>query len=261
MSCKVSFIGLGVMGYPMAGYISKAGHNVTVYNRTKAKAEKWIKEYKGEIAETPEGAAKDSDFVFTCVGNDNDLSEVTIGKNGIYNTIKKGAVHIDNTTASAEIARKLVEAGFGVLAVLTLIIYLAIPLRVLPGGSMEGNTYRWMGVETQNLNLGRSWVSWNFSGYEEKVGDANGGGWEELVDFVVTMDDLSSNCQMNFSKTPSRSPIRNSFHVYPAASIGWLHLHSYLGDFLTTAHDTMERQAISAGYKKNTTFEEVVSVL
>ena len=104
LSCKVSFIGLGVMGYPMAGYISKAGHNVTVYNRTKSKAEKWIKEYKGKIADTPEEATKDSDFVFTCVGNDNDLSEVTISKDGIYNTIKKGAVHIDNTTASAGVS-------------------------------------------------------------------------------------------------------------------------------------------------------------
>jgi 3-hydroxyisobutyrate dehydrogenase len=95
------------MGYPMAGYISKGGHNVTVFNRTKSKAEKWIKEYRGKIAETPAEAAKNADFVFTCVGNDNDLSEVTIGKEGIYNTIKKGAVHVDNTTASAEIARKL----------------------------------------------------------------------------------------------------------------------------------------------------------
>jgi len=107
MSCKVSFIGLGVMGYPMAGYISKAGHNVTVYNRTKSKAEKWIKEYKGKIAETPDEASKDSDFVFTCVGNDNDLKEVTIGKKGIFNTIKKGTIYIDNTTASATIAREL----------------------------------------------------------------------------------------------------------------------------------------------------------
>ena len=89
MSCKVSFIGLGVMGYPMAGYISKAGHNVTVNNRTGSKAEKWIKQYKGNIASTPEEAAKDSDFIFTCVGNDNDLKEVTIGKKGIFNTIKK----------------------------------------------------------------------------------------------------------------------------------------------------------------------------
>ena len=107
MNFKVSFIGLGVMGYPMAGYISKSGHDVTVYNRTKSKAEKWIKQYKGSVADTPEDAAKDSDFVFTCVGNDNDLKEVTIGKNGIFNSIKKGAIYIDNTTASATIAREL----------------------------------------------------------------------------------------------------------------------------------------------------------
>ena len=106
MSCKVSFIGLGVMGYPMAGYISKAGHNVTVYNRTKSKAEKWIREYEGKIAETPEEAAKDSDFVFTCVGNDDDLKEVAIGKKGIFNTIKKNSVYIDNTTASATVAKE-----------------------------------------------------------------------------------------------------------------------------------------------------------
>ena len=119
MSCKVSFIGLGVMGYPMAGYISKAGHNVTVYNRTKSKAEKWIKDYKGKIAETPEEAARDSDFVLTCVGNDDDLKEVAIGKKGIFNTIKKNAVYIDNTTASAKIARELHKNakahGFGFL--------------------------------------------------------------------------------------------------------------------------------------------------
>ena len=119
MSCKVSFIGLGVMGYPMAGHISKAGHNVTVYNRTKTKAEKWIKEYKGKIAETPEEAAKDSDFVFTCVGNDNDLKEVAVGKKGIFNTIKKGSIYIDNTTASAKVARELYnnakKNGFGFL--------------------------------------------------------------------------------------------------------------------------------------------------
>ena len=116
---KISFIGLGVMGYPMAGYISKAGHDVTVYNRTKSKAEKWIKDYKGQLAETPKDAAKDADFVFTCVGNDKDLEEVTIGKNGLYNSIKKGAIYIDNTTASANIARKLYASakahGFGFL--------------------------------------------------------------------------------------------------------------------------------------------------
>ena len=100
---KVSFIGLGVMGYPMAGYISKAGHDVTVYNRTKAKAEKWIKEYKGKVADTPMDAAKDCDFIFTCVGNDNDLREVTLGDKGLFKTAKKGSIYIDNTTASANI--------------------------------------------------------------------------------------------------------------------------------------------------------------
>ena len=107
MSYKVAFIGLGVMGYPMAGFISKAGHKVTVFNRTKSKADKWIKEHKGDIAETPMEAAKDCDFIFTCVGNDNDLREVTLGNKGLFKTAKKGSVYIDNTTASANIAREL----------------------------------------------------------------------------------------------------------------------------------------------------------
>ncbi len=109
MTCNVAFIGLGVMGYPMAGYISKAGHNVTVFNRTKSKAEKWVGEFKGKIAETPADAAKDAEYIFTCVGNDNDLREVTFGDNGIFKTIKKGSVYVDNTTASATIAREIHE--------------------------------------------------------------------------------------------------------------------------------------------------------
>jgi 3-hydroxyisobutyrate dehydrogenase-like beta-hydroxyacid dehydrogenase len=107
MSCKVSFIGLGVMGYPMAGFISKGGHDVTVYNRTKTKADKWVSEYKGKVANTPSEAAKDSDFIFTCVGNDDDLREVTIGNDGLFNTAKKNSIYVDNTTASAEVAREL----------------------------------------------------------------------------------------------------------------------------------------------------------
>ena len=119
MTCNVAFIGLGVMGYPMAGYISKAGHNVTVFNRTKSKAEKWVSEYKGKIAETPSEATKDAEYIFTCVGNDNDLREVTFGENGVFKTIKKGSTYIDNTTASATIAREIYEHakknGFGSL--------------------------------------------------------------------------------------------------------------------------------------------------
>ena len=109
---KVAFIGLGVMGYPMAGHLkSKGGHDVTVYNRTAAKAEKWVAQFGGTAAATPAEAARDADFVFTCVGNDDDLRSVTIGENGALSGMKAGAILIDNTTASAEVARELAEAA------------------------------------------------------------------------------------------------------------------------------------------------------
>jgi 3-hydroxyisobutyrate dehydrogenase len=105
---KVAFLGLGVMGYPMAGHLkNKGGHEVTVYNRTAAKAEKWVSQHGGRKAATPKEAAEGQDFVMCCVGNDNDLREVTLGPNGAFHGVKKGAVFVDHTTASAEIAREL----------------------------------------------------------------------------------------------------------------------------------------------------------
>ncbi len=118
---KVAWIGLGVMGYPMAGHLAKkGGHDLTVYNRNGAKAEAWVKEYGGgRTAATPAAAAKDCDFVFSCVGNDQDLRAVTTGKDGAFSAMKKGAIFIDNTTASADVARELDAAatagGFGFL--------------------------------------------------------------------------------------------------------------------------------------------------
>ncbi len=118
---KVAWIGLGVMGYPMAGHIlKKGGHELTVYNRTSAKAEKWVAEYgAGRAAPTPAAAADGADFVFCCVGNDDDLRAVTTGKDGVFAAVKKGAIVIDNTTASANVARELhaaaTAAGFGFL--------------------------------------------------------------------------------------------------------------------------------------------------
>jgi 3-hydroxyisobutyrate dehydrogenase len=109
---KVAWIGLGVMGYPMAGHIrTKGRHDLTVYNRNGAKAEAWVKEYGGSTARTPADAAKDAEFVFCCVGNDKDLREVTLGANGAFASLKKGAIFIDNTTASAGIARELYAAA------------------------------------------------------------------------------------------------------------------------------------------------------
>ncbi len=117
---KVAFLGLGVMGYPMAAHLKhKGGHDVTVYNRTTAKAEKWVGEHGGAFARTPAEAAEGKDFVFSCVGNDNDLREVTTAAQGAFAAMKKGSVFIDNTTASAEVARELAaaaaECGFSFL--------------------------------------------------------------------------------------------------------------------------------------------------
>jgi 3-hydroxyisobutyrate dehydrogenase len=105
---KVAFVGLGVMGYPMAGHLkNKGGHEVTVYNRNTAKADKWVAQYGGKKAPTPKAAADGQDFVFACVGNDNDVHEVMLTPNGIFAGARAGAVVVDHTTASATIAREL----------------------------------------------------------------------------------------------------------------------------------------------------------
>ena len=106
MSIKnVSFIGLGVMGYPMSGHLQNNGYNVTVYNRTTAKAEKWVEEYKGSMAKTPGEASQNSEIVFLCVGRDEDIIEVMEGDDGILSNVAEGSIIVDHTTASAEIAR------------------------------------------------------------------------------------------------------------------------------------------------------------
>jgi 3-hydroxyisobutyrate dehydrogenase-like beta-hydroxyacid dehydrogenase len=107
MSAKVAFIGLGVMGFPMAGHLKAKGYDVTVYNRTASKADDWSKKHGGKAAPTPAAAAKDADFVMLMVGNDNDVVEVALGKDGALAAMKKGAILVDHTTASADVARKV----------------------------------------------------------------------------------------------------------------------------------------------------------
>jgi len=102
---KVAFLGLGVMGFPMARHLAAKGHDVTVYNRTTAKAEAWVKAHGGRFAKTPREAAEGQDIVFACVGNDDDLRQVTIGAEGAFQAMTKGSVFVDHTTASAEVAR------------------------------------------------------------------------------------------------------------------------------------------------------------
>ena len=110
-SRKTTFLGLGVMGYPMAGHLARAGHEVCVFNRTVAKAQSWAKEYGGRAAATPREAAAGADFVFCCVGNDDDLRSVVLGEQGAFAGMKRGAVFVDHTTASAAVARELNDAA------------------------------------------------------------------------------------------------------------------------------------------------------
>ena len=107
MTTKVAFIGLGVMGYPMAGHLANKGYQVTVYNRSPQKAEQWLKDYSGKSAETPALAAQDAEIVFCCVGNDHDVRSVTSADNGVISTMKPGSILIDHTTASAELAEEI----------------------------------------------------------------------------------------------------------------------------------------------------------
>ena len=108
---NLAFIGLGVMGYPMAGHLANAGYAVTVYNRSQEKAAAWVKEYRGNHAATPAEAAEQADMVFTCVGNDDDVRSVTLGKDGVLAGLRTGGILVDHTTASPKLARELETAS------------------------------------------------------------------------------------------------------------------------------------------------------
>ncbi len=110
---KTAFLGLGVMGFPMAGHLKKGGHELTVYNRTAAKAQKWVETHGGKAAATPAEAAKGADIVFSCVGNDDDLRSIVLGEQGAFAGMSKGAIFVDHTTASANVARELGEVAKG----------------------------------------------------------------------------------------------------------------------------------------------------
>ena len=110
---KTAFVGLGVMGYPMAGHLASAGYDVTVYNRTRAKADAWVAQHGGRSADTPAAAADGADMVFACVGNDHDVRQVVLGEEGAFSSMAAGSIYIDHTTASATVARELAEVAAG----------------------------------------------------------------------------------------------------------------------------------------------------
>lgn len=147
MAKNISFIGLGVMGYPMAGYLAKAGHSVTVFNRTTEKAKKWVNEYAGKMALTPALACENADFVFSCVGNDDDLREVTIGDNGAFKSMSANTIYVDHTTTSATVAKELNEIAIG-----KNIGYLDAPVSGGQAGAENGTLTVMLGGESQHYD-------------------------------------------------------------------------------------------------------------
>ena len=175
---KVSFLGLGVMGYPMAGHLAAGGCQVCVYNRTTAKAEKWVAEHGGVLAATPAAAVEDADFVFACVGNDDDLRSVTTGPDGAFAAMKKGAVFIDHTTASADIARELAAiasaAGFG---------FLDAPVSGGQAGAENGILTVMVGGEQEHFDRAKSFIE-NFAKAVTRMGDSGAGQLTKMVNQI-----------------------------------------------------------------------------
>ncbi|TMP21744.1 oxidoreductase [Pseudoalteromonas sp. S2721] len=178
MSMKVAFIGLGVMGYPMAGHLANAGHNVTVYNRTTAKAQKWVSEYQGEYAETPSEAAKGADIVFMCVGNDDDLRSVVYGEQGVLASMHEGSYLVDHTTTSAEVAREVAAQ-----AKLQGIAFLDAPVSGGQAGAENGVLTVMVGGDEADFNVVQP-VMAAFSRFSKLLGEVGSGQLCKMVNQI-----------------------------------------------------------------------------
>ena len=178
MSMKVAFIGLGVMGYPMAGHLANAGHNVTVYNRTTAKAQKWVSEYQGEYSETPSEAAKGADIVFMCVGNDDDLRSVVYGEQGVLASMHEGSYLVDHTTTSAEVAREVAAQ-----AKLQGIAFLDAPVSGGQAGAENGVLTVMVGGDEADFNVVQP-VMAAFSRFSQLLGEVGSGQLCKMVNQI-----------------------------------------------------------------------------
>ena len=177
-SRKVAFLGLGVMGFPMAGHLALAGHHVTVYNRSAAKSEAWTKEFKGHLAATPALAAKDADLVFCCVGNDDDLRSVALGEQGAFAGMKRGAIFVDHTTASANIARELQVQAHAVG-----LRFVDAPVSGGQAGAQNGMLTVMCGGEAGAFDAARP-VAMAFSRAFTLLGDAGAGQLAKMVNQI-----------------------------------------------------------------------------
>lgn len=176
---RVAFLGLGVMGHPMAGHLARAGHHVTVYNRTTAKAEAWAKEHGGGYAPTPRQAATGADFVFACVGNDDDLKSVVLGDEGAFAAMAAGAVFVDHTTASAEVARELyaVAKSRG-------LHFVDAPVSGGQAGAVNGALTVMCGGDAEPFERMKP-VALNFAKAVTRIGDSGAGQLAKMVNQVA----------------------------------------------------------------------------
>ena len=175
---RVAFLGLGVMGYPMAGHLAKAGHGVTVYNRTAAKAARWAAEHGGETATTPRAAAAGARMVFACVGNDDDLRSIVLGPEGAFAGMAEGTIFFDNTTASAEIARELALAGSG-----RGIAFIDAPVSGGQSGAVNGQLTVMCGGEADAFALAKP-VAMAFARAVTRIGPPGSGQLAKMVNQI-----------------------------------------------------------------------------
>ncbi len=178
-SRRVAFLGLGVMGHPMAGHLARAGHQVTVFNRTAAKAEAWAREYGGRHAPTPAQAAAGAEFVFACVGNDDDLRAVVLGADGAFAGMPKGAVFVDHTTASAAVARELHAAAKG-----RGLHFVDAPVSGGQAGAVNGALTVMCGADAAPFDAMKP-VAMAFSKAVTRIGEAGAGQLAKMVNQVA----------------------------------------------------------------------------
>lgn len=204
MKKRVAFIGLGVMGYPMAGYLAKAGHQVTVFNRTTSKAEKWLTEfstYQVAAADTPAQAAQDAEFVFACVGNDNDLKHITTGENGAFSTLSPGSVFIDHTTTSAAVARELAA-----VAATQQIGFLDAPVSGGQAGAENGALTIMVGGTQAHFDAALPLMQ-TFSKMCKRLGDTGNGQLTKMVNQICIAGVLQGLSEaLHFAKASGLNP-------------------------------------------------------
>jgi 3-hydroxyisobutyrate dehydrogenase-like beta-hydroxyacid dehydrogenase len=177
-ACNVAFLGMGVMGLPMAGHLAKAGHSVTVYNRSPEKAKAWVDEFGGRSAATPREAVANADIVFCCVGNDDDLRSVVLGENGAFAGMKKGSLFVDHTTASAHVARDLYR-----LAQQSGLSFLDAPVSGGQAGAINGLLTVMVGGDADQFARAKP-VAMAFSRAFTRIGEAGAGQLAKMVNQI-----------------------------------------------------------------------------